>query len=65
LTHAPGNHGAGQTQKDEAFRIGKHFPKDLKTLKDVPALKRGVPKGLNQIENGMNLFKVTVLDRAG
>jgi hypothetical protein len=63
MTHATRDHGPGQTQKDEALRVCQHILKDLKTLVDVSTLKRGMLKGLHQIEEGTNPFEVQMLNR--
>ncbi len=50
LAHSARNHGAGESQENNTVRITKHLAIDFETLEDIPALKRGVLKGLDQIE---------------
>jgi len=37
---------------------------DLKTLKDIPALKGGMSKGLDQVEKRTRFLKIQMLNRA-
>src|SRR4030042_822144 len=48
LAHPARNHRSGQSQKDNAGRITKHLSIDIKALKDIPTLKRGILKSLDQ-----------------
>jgi hypothetical protein len=58
FTHAARDHGTRQTHKDETPGISKHLLEDLETLKDVPALKRGVAEGLDQVEKRVRFLKI-------
>jgi len=64
FTHAARDHGTRQTHKDEAPGISKHLLEGLETLKDVPALKGGVAKGLDQVEKRTRFSKIQMLNRA-
>ncbi len=61
--HPPWDHGSGETQKDDALRIIKHLSENFKAFKDIPALKRGVLEGLDQIEQGLNPIEIQMPDR--
>jgi hypothetical protein len=47
--HPPRDHCPGQPQKDDAGRIIEHLSKNIKTFKNISALKGCVLEGLNQI----------------
>jgi hypothetical protein len=57
-SHPARDHGSGQSQKDNAGRIAQHLSKHLKTFKEIPALERGVLKGLDQIVKTPGLFHI-------
>jgi hypothetical protein len=63
LTHSTRNHGPGQTQEDNALGISKHPSENLETFKKIPALEGCILKGLNQIEKGIGLLNIQMLNR--
>src|SRR4030043_693723 len=51
-------HGPGQPHEDNAGWIIEHLSKNIKTLKNISALKRGVLEGLDKIEKAFRPFEV-------
>jgi hypothetical protein len=50
LAHPTWNHRSGDPQKDNTGRIREHLLEDFETFEDIPTLKRGISKVLDQIE---------------
>jgi hypothetical protein len=61
--HAARDHRSGEAEEDDAFRVIEHLAEDLKAFINIPALKGGVLKGLDQIEEGLNPFEVQMANR--
>jgi hypothetical protein len=61
--HAARDHRSGEAEEDDAFRVIEHLPEDLKTFINIPALKRGVLKGLDQIEEGLDPLEIQMSNR--
>jgi hypothetical protein len=57
-THPARDHRSGEPQEDEALRILEHLSEDFVTFVDIPALKGGVLKSLDQIEKILNSIKI-------
>ncbi len=56
--HPARDHSPGQPHEDNAGRILKHLLKNVKTFKNISALKRGVLEGSDQIEEAFRPFEV-------
>jgi hypothetical protein len=57
-THPAWDHRSGEPQEDEALRILEHLSEDFVTFVDIPALKGGVLKSLDQIEKVLNFLEI-------
>jgi len=56
--HPAWDHGPRQPHENNAGWIIEHLLKNLKTLKDISALKGGVLEGLDQIEKAFRPFEI-------
>lgn len=63
LAHPARNHRTRQPQEDDALGITEHLSENFKAFKNIPALKRGVLKGLNQIEKVLDAVEIEMPDR--
>jgi hypothetical protein len=61
--HPPRDHRPRQPQEDDAGRIIEHLSKNLKTFKNIPALKGSVSEGLDQVVKIFDPFEIYVLYR--
>jgi hypothetical protein len=61
--HPSRYHRSGETHEDYASRVIEHLSKGFKAFVDIPALKRGVLKGLDQVKKAMGRLEVQVMNR--
>src|SRR4030042_88191 len=55
--HPARDHGPGQPHEDNAGWIIEHLSKNVKTLKNISALKGGMLEGLDKIEKAFRPFE--------
>src|SRR4030043_632094 len=56
--HSSRDHCPGQPHEDDAGWIIEHLSKNVKTLKNISALKGGMLEGLDKIEKAFRPFEV-------